>query len=152
MNVDVSPDGNTLLFDLLGDIYSIPSNGGTAEQLTRGIAINLKPIWSPNGNFYSFITDNSGEFHVSISSIDKKFNNTIGKSDGQVSISLNPQWTRDGKHITFNDGYYDLNGNKIKQSYKVENPLLFSKDNKDIYFIEEDILYSLNMKNSVKKK
>src|SRR5882724_7433476 len=38
MNVDVSPNGKTLLFDLLGDLYSVPANGGNPKQLTRGIA------------------------------------------------------------------------------------------------------------------
>jgi hypothetical protein len=38
MDVDVSPDGKTILFDLLGDIYCVPAKGGNARQLTRGIA------------------------------------------------------------------------------------------------------------------
>jgi len=49
MNVDVSPDGKTLLFDLLGDLYTVPSTGGNATQLTRGIALHLRPVWSPDG-------------------------------------------------------------------------------------------------------
>ncbi|MEL7309051.1 MAG: hypothetical protein AAGK05_15085, partial [Pseudomonadota bacterium] len=34
MNVDISPDGKTVVFDLLGDIYTMPMSGGTATQLT----------------------------------------------------------------------------------------------------------------------
>ena len=31
LNLDVSPDGKEILFDLLGDIYSLPLAGGDAE-------------------------------------------------------------------------------------------------------------------------
>src|SRR5262245_22850306 len=36
MSVDVSPDGRTILFDLLGDLYRIPIAGGQAERVTWG--------------------------------------------------------------------------------------------------------------------
>ena len=36
MNVDVSPDGSTIIFDLLGDIYRMPITGGDAVALTSG--------------------------------------------------------------------------------------------------------------------
>ena len=34
MNVDVSPDGRRIVFDLLGDIYTMPITGGKAKRLT----------------------------------------------------------------------------------------------------------------------
>src|SRR5580700_5337211 len=55
MNVDVSPDGKTLVFDLLGDLYTIPSTGGEAKQLTHGIALHLWPFWSPDGKKMAYI-------------------------------------------------------------------------------------------------
>src|SRR5580658_9827974 len=62
MNVDVSPDGKTLVFDLLGDLYTVPSTGGKATQLTRGIALHLRPVWSPDGQQIAYIGDSSGAF------------------------------------------------------------------------------------------
>src|SRR5262249_43504638 len=33
MSVDVSPDGSTILFDLLGDLYTVPIAGGKATRI-----------------------------------------------------------------------------------------------------------------------
>lgn len=39
--VDVSPDGETIVFDMLGDIYAMPVSGGTASALTSGIDVEF---------------------------------------------------------------------------------------------------------------
>src|SRR5688500_8027405 len=46
MSVDVSPDGRTLVFDLLGDLYTMPIGGGKAVPLTRGMAFDGQPRFS----------------------------------------------------------------------------------------------------------
>ncbi len=45
MNVDVSPDGRTLAFDLLGDIYTMPVGGGKATAITHGMAFDAQPAF-----------------------------------------------------------------------------------------------------------
>jgi imidazolonepropionase-like amidohydrolase/Tol biopolymer transport system component len=60
MNLDVSPDGKEIIFDLLGDIYSIPLTGGTAQLLSGGIAWDVQPRFSPNGKFISYTSDKAG--------------------------------------------------------------------------------------------
>src|ERR1700749_1665514 len=60
MNIDVSPDGKTLVFDLLGNIYTLPSSGGKAKQITRGMALYARPTWSPDGKKLAYISDESG--------------------------------------------------------------------------------------------
>ena len=57
MNVNVSPDGRSIVFDLLGDLYSIPEKGGNATQLTRGLALNMRPVWSPDGSRIAYLSD-----------------------------------------------------------------------------------------------
>jgi hypothetical protein len=54
MNVDVSPDGKTLVFDLLGDIYTMPISGGTAKLLTSDIGWQMQPRFSPDGKHIAF--------------------------------------------------------------------------------------------------
>jgi Tol biopolymer transport system component len=49
MDVDISPDGKTIVVDLLGDLYTVPVTGGNATQLTRGMALHIRPVWSPDG-------------------------------------------------------------------------------------------------------
>ena len=48
MSVDVSPDGATILFDLLGDIYRMPIKGGKAERITSRPAFDYAPTRSPS--------------------------------------------------------------------------------------------------------
>ena len=48
MSLDVSPDGSTLVFDLLGDLYTLPIDGGQATRLTSGMAHDVQPRFSPD--------------------------------------------------------------------------------------------------------
>ena len=49
ISLDVSPDGKAIVFDLLGDLYTLPIGGGTATRITNGPAFDAQPRWSPKG-------------------------------------------------------------------------------------------------------
>ncbi|MFC4314103.1 amidohydrolase family protein [Steroidobacter flavus] len=70
MSVDVSPDGRTLAFDLLGDIYTLPATGGNATLVHSGPAMQRMPAFSADGRRFVYISDASGVDNVWISNID----------------------------------------------------------------------------------
>src|SRR5262244_3236757 len=47
LSLDLSPDGKTIAFDLLGDLYTLPIEGGKATRITSGQAFDGQPHWSP---------------------------------------------------------------------------------------------------------
>ena len=57
MSLDVSPDGQTIVFDLLGDIYSIPITGGKAKRITKGMQFDSHPKFSPDGKSLAYVSD-----------------------------------------------------------------------------------------------
>ena len=60
MSLDVSPDGEEIVFDLLGDLYTIPIGGGDATALTSGFAWDMQPRYSPDGESIAFTSDRGG--------------------------------------------------------------------------------------------
>jgi hypothetical protein len=60
MSLDVSPDGQEVAFDLLGDIYVVPIGGGEARAITSGNAWDMQPRYSPSGTEIAFTSDRGG--------------------------------------------------------------------------------------------
>ena len=99
MSVDVSPDGQWVVFDLLAHIYRMPIAGGTATPLTQnsGVAVNFQPRISPDGREIVFISDRRGQNNLWIMNAD-------GSNPRPVFHDLNirvadPAWTPDGEYI-----------------------------------------------------
>ena len=97
MSLDVSPDGRTLVFDLAGDIYTLPITGGKAARLTDGLPFDAQPRWSPDGKQIVYVTDRDGSDDVWIMDADGKNARQITRSDRTQFLS--PDFTPDGKYI-----------------------------------------------------
>jgi len=70
MSVDASPDGKTLVFDLLGDLYTLPVEGGEAKALTHSIAWDMQPRFSPDGKRIAYVSDAGGGDNVWVMNAD----------------------------------------------------------------------------------
>lgn len=110
MNVDISPDGSTLVFDLLGDIYKMPLSDGfeedpcpaKPEKITSGLSWDMQPQFSPDGQWIAFTSDRTGKNGKGGDNI------WIIRPDGtglrQVTAETyrlinGPEWTPDGQGI-----------------------------------------------------
>ena len=97
ISLDVSPDGQAIVFDLLGDLYTIPIEGGTATRLSHGIAHDMGPRFSPDGQEIVFVSDRSGDDNVWLMSSDGSDARPLTK--GVRAAYLSPEWTPDGNYI-----------------------------------------------------
>jgi len=99
MGVDISPDGRWIVFDLLGHIYRVSSEGGAAESLTQqsGIAINFHPRYSPDGTEIAFVSDRQGQMNLWVMEADGSNPEPVFLDDG--SRITEPTWTPDGRYI-----------------------------------------------------
>src|ERR1051325_3332804 len=97
ISLDVSPDGQTILFDLLGDLYTLPMAGGQARPLLTGMASESQPRFSPDGKRIVFVSDRSGGENVWTMALDLKDTTQITK--GNDNIYASPEWTPDGRYV-----------------------------------------------------
>ncbi len=97
MNLDVSPDGKQIVFDLLGDIYIMPVVGGDAKVLRSGVPFEIQPRFSPNGKFISFTSDAGGGDNVWVMKADGSEARQVTKEDSR--LLNNAVWTPDGNYL-----------------------------------------------------
>jgi len=97
ISLDVSPDGKTIVFELLGDIYTMPTTGGTATRTTSGPGFDSQPRWSPDGKRIVFLTDRSGAENVWLMDPDGSHSKALTK--GTNNLYASPEWTPDGNYI-----------------------------------------------------
>jgi Tol biopolymer transport system component/imidazolonepropionase-like amidohydrolase len=103
-NVTVSADGKTLVFDMLGDIYSVPIDGGEASALTQGIEWNYQPRFSPDGSRIAFVSDRAGGDNLWIMNADGSEPQAV--TDEAEHLVHNPAWSPDGNYLVGRKGYY----------------------------------------------
>jgi Tol biopolymer transport system component/imidazolonepropionase-like amidohydrolase len=154
MNLDVSPDGKTIVFDLLGDIYSIPVTGGKATLLTGGKAWDVQPRFSPDGKQISYTSDKEGGDNIWVMNTDGSNKHSVTKET--FRLLNNAAWTPDGqylvarKHFTASRSLgagemwlYNKNGGDGIQLTKRKNDQqdagepTVSPDNKFVYWSED---------------
>ncbi|KKO49875.1 amidohydrolase [Arsukibacterium sp. MJ3] len=155
MNITVSPDGKTLAFDLLGDIYTMPISGGKATALTNDIAWNMQPVFSPDGNTIAFTSDRAGGDNIWLMNADGTKPRAVTNETFRLLNS--PAWSPDGqfivarKHFTASRSlgagevwqYHVSGGNGVMLTERANDQKdlgepAFSNDGKYIYFSQDD--------------
>ena len=121
MSVDLSRDGQWLVFDLLGHIYRMPVTGGEAENLTAnsGIALNFHPRISPDGREIAFVSDRGGQDNLWVMNADGSSPRQLFRDDN--SRAAEPAWSPDGQSILI--------------SRKMKSPAGFYRTNDEIWRI-----------------
>ena len=166
MSLDVSPDGKTIIFDLVGDLYSMPFRGGEAKRITSGIAFDSQPVFSPDGKMISFISDRGGSENLWVSDLDGSNPKQLTKSNNGQFAS--PVFSNDGNYVfisqtswparTFEIWMYHVKGGsgiQITKSKETPNALgsqwkntlgpALSPDAKFLYYATKRGGFSYNM-------
>ena len=97
MSLDVSPNGEEIVFDLLGDIYVMPITGGQARNIASGVAWDMQPKWSPDGTRIAFTSDRGGGDNIWI--MDRDGSNPTQVSKESFRLVTQPDWSPDGEFI-----------------------------------------------------
>ena len=94
MDVDVSPDGRTIAFDMLGDIYTMPITGGTATRIAEGLPYEMQPQFSPDGKRIAFTSDRGGGDNIWLMNVDGSDKRQLTKEEFRLlnQPSLEPGW------------------------------------------------------------
>ncbi|HPG10703.1 MAG TPA: PDZ domain-containing protein [Chitinophagaceae bacterium] len=116
-DISISPDGNRVLVQARGDIFSVPAENGYVKDLTRtsGVAERY-PAWSPDGKYIAYWSDQSGEYELWVTEPDKE-NSAKKLTSYGPGFRYTPYWSPDSKKIAFIDKamqikIFDLTNNK----------------------------------------
>lgn len=148
MSLDVTPDGQQIIFELLGDIYEMPVAGGKATRITSGLGYDSMPRISPDGQWITFISDRDGDDNLWVA---KRDGTKPRKLSGEkYSRMVGPAWTPDSQYVAVTVGgrktaiklfHVDGGSGLTLESDDKANPangvgLSFSPDGKYLYFTE----------------
>ena len=154
LNVDVSPDGSQIVFDMLGDLYLLPLSGGEAERLTTTLAQEVQPRFSPDGKSLTYISDANGGNNIFVMDLASKREKAI--TTEKFRSLTNPRWHPDGsgivarKHFTGSRSlgsgemwFYHLDGGSGVQltskrnEQQDENDPVYSPDGRYLYYTQD---------------
>ena len=97
IDVDLSPDGETIIFELLGDLYTLPITGGTATRITSGQGYDMQPRYSTDGSEIVFVSDRDGSENIWVANADGSDPRQL--TDTERDNYMSPVWTPDGEYV-----------------------------------------------------
>ncbi len=106
-SLDVSPDGKTIVFELVGDIYTLPIEGGQAKVISGGMPFDSQPRFSPDGKWIAFLSDREGSEEVWIMKADGTEPKQLSKNSNAEFAS--PAWAPDGQYVIVSKAAFAIN-------------------------------------------
>ncbi len=156
MSVDVSPDGQTIAFDMLGDIYTMPISGGKASKITAGMAFDSHPKYSPDGKYLLYVSDKTGSENIWYKDLENPEEEDHQVTKDNNDEMINAEWSPDGEYIVVSRGrrlfklwlYHKDGGSGAKlidspSGLKAIDPV-FSKDGRYIYYSRRNGAWNYN--------
>lgn len=100
---DLSRTGKRVAIEARGDIWTAPVKNGSPRNLTRSSgAAERDPIWSPDGQWIAYLSDETGEYEVYVTQSDGRGETRQLTSNGDCYRYMD-SWSPDSKHLTFSD-------------------------------------------------
>ncbi len=109
VSLDVAPDGKTIVFELLGDLYTMPVAGGEAQCIVCGLPFDSQPVFSPDGKELAFVSDRDGNENLWVARADGSAPRQISTLEDNSEF-VSPEWAADGKSIYITHYKPDVNG------------------------------------------
>jgi Tol biopolymer transport system component len=108
VSLDVSPDGKTIVFELLGDLYRMSIAGGQAQCIVCGLPFDSQPTYSPDGSMLAFVSDRSGNENLWVARSDGTESRQLSMLDDN-SVFISPAWSADQQSIYISRFKPDIN-------------------------------------------
>ena len=98
LSVDVDPDGSRLVMEVLGNLYLLPIEGGSAEPLSVGLQFDSQPKFSPDGKHIAFISDRDGGEELWLLELATGETRRLSKASSRTEFA-SPSWSPDGDQV-----------------------------------------------------
>src|SRR5262245_52840736 len=125
LSLDLSPDGKTIVFELLGDLYTLPIAGGEATRITSGQAYDMQPAFAPDGRKLAFVSDRNGSENVWVANADGTHARAITTTERENYMS--PTWAPDNEYVIAAKGaqlwmYHESGGSGVQMTGVATTP------------------------------
>lgn len=119
-NADISPDGNRVVVEARGELFSLPAEKGYVQNLSRSSGSAERfPAWSPDGRYIAYWSDKSGEYELTVRDM-KEGNKEKKLTSIGSGFRYNLYWAPDSKKLAFVDQtmaiwIYDMKANSLSK-------------------------------------